>query len=229
MKKEIDESVFKEYNQESCYWAGFLAADGCIDVNNTIRLELSGKDKDHVTKFREFCKSEHLISHNNIRDSYKVGFCSPAIAGDLYYKYAVAVNKTYNLIFPLLPDDASYKAYIRGFFDGDGCITEFFNNRPTATYRVFLTSGSLEFLEDMLQYLKNAEVIHGGSIQKKSANCWHIQLGVKDASSFLTWVYDGAATYLERKYLKYVDLIINKNRATKNELNGDKLARVQTR
>lgn len=229
MKKFLNEQVFAQYTQESCYWAGFLAADGCIDVNNTVRIELSGKDYTHVTKFRDFCSSEHNISHNSVKNSYKVGFCSPIIASDLYYKYSLTVDKTHNLILPLLPQLDNYRHYIRGFFDGDGCITEFFNNRPTATFRVFLTSGSLNFLNELLGFLREINIISGGSIQKKSNNCWHIQLGVKDSTSFLNWIYCGADIYLDRKYVKYVDLIVNNNRATRDEFNGDKLARVQAR
>jgi len=213
MKKEIDETAFKEYTQESCYWAGFLAADGCIGKDNTVRVELAAKDKDHVFRFKQFCKSEHLVSHNDKKDSYKVGFCSPIITSDLYYKYAVSVDKTHNLILPLLPNLDNYQHYLRGFFDGDGCITTFFNNRPKATFRVFLTSGSLVFLQEVLQLLISESIVVGGSIQKKAANCWHIQFGVKDSTSFLNWIYNGATVYLPRKYEKYVDLIVNNNRA----------------
>ena len=216
MKKKLNDQAFNEYNQESCYWAGFLAADGCIDVNNTIRIELAGKDMEHVQKFKDFCGSEHSISHNKLKNSYKVGFCSPAIARDLYYKYAVTVDKTHGLILPLLPELKDYKHYVRGFFDGDGCITEFFNNRPTATYRVFLTSGSLSFLEELLHLLKCNSITVGGSIQKKAANCWHIQFGVKDAASFLNWIYSDATVYLPRKYDKYLNLIVNNNRAKRD-------------
>lgn len=227
MKKEVDHNTFSNYTQESCYWAGFLAADGCIGIDNTIRIELGGKDKDHVFKFKEFCKSEHTVSYNEIKNSYKIGFCSPSISSDLYYKYAVTVNKTHELILPLLPNLENYRHYLRGFFDGDGCITEFFNNRPTATFRVFLTSGSLQFLEDVLELLRIESIIIGGSIQKKSANCWHIQLGVKDSTSFLTWIYKDANIYLVRKYDKYINLIVNNNRAKCNELSGNSLARIQ--
>lgn len=216
MNKNLNDRAFSEYSQESCYWAGFLAADGCIDVNNTIRIELAGKDMGHVQKFKDFCGSEHSISHNQLKNSYKVGFCSPAIASDLYYKYAVTVDKTHGLLLPILPELEDYRHYIRGFFDGDGCITEFFNNRPTATYRVFLTSGSLAFLEELLELLKNSSITVGGSIQKKATNCWHIQFGVKDSASFLTWIYSGATVYLPRKYDKYVNLVVNKNRAKRD-------------
>lgn len=212
--KDLDDSVFEHYTQEACYWAGFLAADGCIDVNGTIRIELGGKDKDHVDKFKLFCKSSHTISHNSLKNSYKVGFCSKKIKEDLYFNYSLTVDKTHNLLMPTLTKE-QYPHYFRGFFDGDGCITEFFNNRPTASFRVFLTSGSLSFLEDTLELLRKLEIIVGGSIQKKAINCWHIQLAIKDSTSFLNWLYKESNVHLDRKYLKYLNLIVNNNRATR--------------
>lgn len=213
MKKALNETVFENYTQESCYWAGFLAADGCIDVNGTIRIELAGKDKEHVYLFKEFCESDHLVSHNILKDSYKVGFCSKPIKDSLFYNFALTINKTHELLFPMLPTISNYRDYIRGFFDGDGCLTEFFNNRPTASFRVFLTSGSLNFLEELLSFLRYNKIIVGGSIIKKATNCWHIQLAIKDSTSFLNWLYTDSTLYLFRKHYKYTDLIVNNNRA----------------
>ncbi len=215
MKKELDEEVFDTYTKESCYWAGFLAADGCIDVNNTIRIELAGKDKEHVTLFKEFCKSDHTISHNELKDSYKVGFSSKYMKDSLFFNFSLTVDKTHNLIYPLLEETWQYAAYLRGFFDGDGCFSQFFNNRPKASFRVFLTNGSLQYLENLLGHLRSLSIIKGGSIQKKASNCWHIQLGIQDSTSFLNWIYSIEGPKLTRKYLMYEDIIVNGNRMTR--------------
>lgn len=212
MAKELDNTIFSLYTPESCYWAGFLAADGCIDVNGTIRIELQGKDSYQVEEFKQYCKADHVISHNVLKDSYKFGFCSNIVKDDLYYNFGIAVDKTFNLQYPIFEEDWQYAAYHRGFFDGDGCFSEFFNNRPLASYRVFLTSASLDFLESTLEHLRILGVIIGGSIQKKAANCWHIQLAIKDAKGYLTWIYSIEGPKLTRKYAKYVDIIVNGNR-----------------
>lgn len=208
--KEVDSSVFSIYTEESCYWAGFLAADGCIDINGTIGLEL--KDKEAIEAFKSFCKSEHTISHNELKDSYRIRFVSTKMQEDLSDNFNVSVDKTFSMLPPLL-DSCYYSSYYRGFFDGDGCLTEFFNNRPTASYRVFLTNGSLEYLKETLVILRNLKVIKGGSIQKKAATCWHIQLAIQDSNTFLNWIYSGKGYSLSRKYDKYYNLIVLNNRA----------------
>lgn len=209
-RKDIDSSVFENYTEESCYWAGLLAADGCIGVNGTIGLELN--DKDAVEEFKKFCSAEHIVS-STIKNSYRIRFVSEKIQQDLLYNFNVSTDKTFNLTVPLLPSSKLYANYYRGFFDGDGCLTEFFNNRPTASFRVFLTSGSLEFLQETLLLLKNLNIIKGGSIQNKAASCWHIQLAINDSISFLNWIYDSKGYSLERKYEKYYNLIVLGNRA----------------
>ncbi len=212
MSKILTDTVFNTYTPESCYWAGFLAADGSIDINGTISMELGGKDSYHVYSFKEYCGAGHEVCHNTIRDSYRIRFCSNILKDSLYYNFAITVNKTFSLQYPLLEESWQYAAYHRGFFDGDGCLTEFFTNRPMASYRVYLTSGSLEFLESTLTHLRELGVIKGGSIQKKAANCWHIQLAVKDAASYLTWIYSIEGPKLSRKYDKYTDIIVLGNR-----------------
>lgn len=213
--KKLDHEVFSKYTKDSCYWAGFLAADGCIDINNTISFELANKDKDTIYNFKDFCKSDHDVSYRESTNAYRIRFISKGIKEDLLYNFSVSTDKARNLVLPLLPEIWQYASYYRGFFDGDGCFTEFFNNRPTASYRVFLTSGSLLFLEDTLTLLRNNNIITGGSITKKAVNCWHIQLAIKDTDSFLHWIYSVEGPKLSRKYIKYVDVIVNGNRATR--------------
>lgn len=213
--KNLNARIFSKYTRDSCYWAGLLAADGSIDINGTLSLELNSKDKHILDEFKEFCCSDHLISYRESADAYRIRFCNKEVVSDLLYNFSVSTDKTHNLIMPILEESWQYACYYRGFFDGDGCFSEFFNNRPMASYRVFLTSGSIGFLEDTVQLLRDMGVIVGGSISKKAANCWHIQLGVKDAASFLRWIYSEVGPKLTRKYNKYHNIIVLGNRATR--------------
>lgn len=210
-RKDIDSTVFSKYTVESCYWAGFLAADGHIDSNGTIGLEL--KDLEPILAFKKFCSSEHNISHNVVKGSYRIRFVDKQIYEDIIDNFSITVDKTFNLRLPLLSTNTYYASYFRGFFDGDGCLTEFFNNRPTASFRVFLTSGSLSFLEESLELLREINIIKGGSIHKKASSCWHIQLAIQDSTSFLNWIYSTDGYRLVRKYEKYHKLIVLGDRA----------------
>ena len=215
MKKQVN-NIFESYTHVSAYWAGFLAADGRVDINSTIGLELNGKDLDAVTQFKEDMGAAHDITFRESTNAYNIRFCDKLIAESLEYNYAVTVDKTHNLQFPILPDNM-YPHYIRGHFDGDGCFTEFFNNRPTASFRVYITSGSIQFLEELANFLTSIGITKGKSISKKAANCWHIQYGINDSTAFLNYIYcnntDNSIRKLDRKYAKYKTIIIDGIRA----------------
>lgn len=212
MFKKLVKNKFNSYTQESCYFAGLLAADGNLDINGTIGLELKNSDKLLIEKFKEFTESEHILSITE--KSCRIRFSSIEIKDSLQYNFNVCSNKTFNMELPLFPNIENYQDFIRGFFDGDGCLTEFFNSRHTASYRVYLTSGSLLFLEQLLHFLQDEKICAGGSIHKKAANCWHIQLGIKDSTTFLNFIYKNNSTnlFLPRKYELYTKLVVNNNR-----------------
>lgn len=203
---------FNNYTQESCYFAGLLAADGSIDINGTIGLELKISDNLLVEKFKKFTESEHTLSISE--KSCRIRFFSPEIKDSLKYNFNVCSNKTFSMELPILPNIENYQDFIRGFFDGDGCLTEFFNSRHTASFRVYLTSGSLLFLEQLLHFLHHEKVCVGGSIHKKATNCWHIQFGVRDSTTFLNFIYKNNTTnlFLPRKHELYNKLIIRNDR-----------------
>ena len=54
-KQNINSNIFNTIDtEEKAYWLGFLYADGNVLDNNTISLELSTVDKEHLIKFNSF-------------------------------------------------------------------------------------------------------------------------------------------------------------------------------
>jgi len=52
-KYGLNENSFSKITLESCYWAGFIAADGNI-YNKYLSIELNNIDEKHLQKFRTF-------------------------------------------------------------------------------------------------------------------------------------------------------------------------------
>ena len=50
----VNDDFFNNPNILNCYWAGFIAADGCIGRrnNNVLSIGLSSKDKQHLETFK---------------------------------------------------------------------------------------------------------------------------------------------------------------------------------
>lgn len=117
--------------KEKAYWLGFLYADGCVIAKtNTIRINLSTNDVEHLIKFKNFLGAINTeIKRNDRTDGdkiYKLSYfqiSDEKMASDLI-KQGCVPNKTYGLKFPgtdILPIELT-SHFIRGFFDGDGSI-----------------------------------------------------------------------------------------------------------
>lgn len=139
-----DLEFFKIPNLLNSYWAGFLMADGSLIKNkgktNSYRLTLSisVKDRDHLVKYQQALKHTGEIKHKmqtfGIESSSSFGkqfeFCYLDVcqAGrflpDLA-QFGIIQNKTKRIVPPALTDDLLKLAYMKGYIDGDGCITVF--------------------------------------------------------------------------------------------------------
>ena len=127
-----DKDYFEKIDTPAkAYWLGFLYADGYTTTGNRWGLQLQHQDKLHLEKFA------HAFSYNGkIRDRVQNGKQNSSIlinnkkmCNDLK-GLGVINNKTAILTFPnanILPERLQ-PHFIRGFFDGDGCIT--WSNKP---------------------------------------------------------------------------------------------------
>lgn len=76
-------SAFKEITPESSYWAGFIAADGCVDEKGRVRFYLQLSDHTHLQKFAEFVGSSHKINIDQKRNRCSLEFVCSQIVTDL--------------------------------------------------------------------------------------------------------------------------------------------------
>ncbi len=120
------ETAFAEYSRGSCYWAGFLMADGYIKTRKgfqLLRLKLAAYDQDHLERFLSFVASSNRIF--NETDS-KLG-CTKAyvevqnqrMIADLAARFGIVANKTEVACYPEIPAVLA-SHFIRGLWDGDG-------------------------------------------------------------------------------------------------------------
>lgn len=154
-KFNINHNFFNINNQtsESAYILGLLASDGWVGKeNNCICIELQQLDKQILIDINDILKNERPIKDytraNGFKNS-KLYFFSKQIKEDLSL-YDIIPNKTYcntnfikNINYQFYPD------FLRGFFDGDGCITS-----ANGGIRWQLDGTSLETFLSICDYLK---------------------------------------------------------------------------
>jgi intein/homing endonuclease len=123
--------------EEKAYWLGFIYADGYIETeSNRFGIGISIKDYGHLVKFNSFMK----YLGNNIKtkiskQKYKGELKEKEICfwrvSDKHLKESLIKQgcfekKSLILEFPKIPAKL-VKHFIRGYFDGDGCVSYYQN------------------------------------------------------------------------------------------------------
>lgn len=188
-KHSVNELFWDTPNELNCYYAGVLAADGCIQLNNK-RFEYSGvlswethvSDKILLDSFREntgytgevqtFTRKRGFL-HSGLR------IYSPVWNKDLIEKFNIVPNKTFRTYPPNDISESLLFCWLIGYIDGDGTI---FLNKNKNQFIIRVTSSSeklvfwiYDFLKERFsQQLRNKPI----SVPRKlkHANCWEVSI-----------------------------------------------------
>lgn len=210
-KYHYNQDYFENIDSEDkAYWLGFIYADGCVYIgeNNSaeLHIKLQEKDIDHLKKFNkcidgniEIKKFKDVCNLNNkIYDCCSIRIYSIKMCRDLI-SHGAYKNKTFLLNMPNLKKEL-IKDFIRGYFDGDGCIS--MNSNKRKTIRIKFTSGCIEFLTQLREYLYLND-IKSYINKEKNQNTYNLNIGgIKNCDELWNLMYKGANIYLNRKYIK---------------------------
>lgn len=228
-KYHFNEHYFETIDTEDkAYWLGFLYADGNVHFGKdkygkrkgcTIEITLAEKDKNHLNKLLQCLKAddnyplEKRIVKSNGKEyvAYRLCLNSVVMGNDLESKGCVP-NKSLILKRPNINPDLN-KHFIRGYFDGDGCvhINEELNN---TIYSVLGTQDILSFIQEesgISSKISIRQVKRDGEYKP----FYEISIGgIKSKIIFHNYIYKDANIYLERKYVKsyrIYDYLTNSN------------------
>lgn len=197
-----NENFFESIGSESkAYFLGFVAADGYIDeVCNRIVLSLNSVDKKILEIFSQVIESnyqivdfvkdkKHFHSKLSINSAKMVADCKKL---GLYS----GKSKTMGNIMQFVPDHL-HNHFLRGYFDGDGCITYGAKYSSGMKYLIQII-GTKEFLNT--SYVLNCPT--GCSLYKyKSCDMYCFKISRKSqVDDFINYIYQDATIFLERKH-----------------------------
>lgn len=198
------------------YILGYIYADGCLINCDYIRaryIEITSVDRDSLERIREMLDSEHKITqhvshYKNGKTVFKFKIGSNEIYNDLFH-LGLHPKKSLDVNFPILPK--KYIAhFIRGYFDGDGCI--YFEKAVSYTGRIIIkrirtifTSGSKIFLEKMNLVMINL-CINNGKVYK-SKRSFQLVFNNTDSIKLFKLMYGEAGhnTFFMRKFKIFID------------------------
>ena len=214
---------------EKAYWLGFIAADGCLSKTtpdvirpNRLYLNVTEGDKEHLQKFKDTIQHDGKFIVQSQEKSY-----SPT---PLYYLHCNSVKMCADLmkhgIYPRktgsshLPNIDSHlmRHYIRGYFDGDGCISIYMSNDKGSTYKgkqykckpymrcEFSITSDRTILEEMQGILMKECDLPQSKLKeyKRTEKAVSLRYGGKhQIRRIFEYLYKDSTVHMQRKYEKF--------------------------
>lgn len=211
---KCDRSFFSKFTKESCYWAGFIMADGYIRKDrNTLHIKLKKLDKIHLEKFLT-CMDIHENIIKESKDYCYINISFDKIKNDIKNNFEIGPNKTKNTVLPKKIPSEYISHFIRGYFDGDGSVT-FQKLKNGKIYPVFSFVGRFELLDIFRKTLQKEaflKIRNDENLPKitKYDNYGSIRyFGFYNANNFYKWIYFDSEDKIEmtRKKEKLIQLI----------------------
>ena len=213
----INDDYFKTWSHNMAYTLGFWWADGSIHINKgSFSFVLCQKDRlilDLILEDME-CNPRPIRPFNN---AYICRVASKTIVTDLI-SLGGSERKSLTTNFPKIPNEY-LSDFIRGFFDGDGCI--YFDD-TLQKYKCKFTCGSKNFIYQLHDVLiKNIPDL-GGSIETVNPlkiypsslkeghivpknECYNLVFTASDTLKILNYIYQlPCKLKLERKHNLFI-------------------------
>jgi intein-encoded DNA endonuclease-like protein len=211
--RKFDNNYFNNIESPNqAYWLGFIYADGYIISNNKNRnyelgIELKDTDIMLLKDFNNELGGVHNISLKHSKKDFNgyeyetvscvIRIYSKTIVDDLN-NLNIYQNKTNISAFPVCDD--YFFDFLRGFNDGDGCISVNKRNR----IRLQFVNSNLEFLEYLHASIKSKLNIDGSIYKEKEKKYQLAYFRQSDVKIILDKLYENSnCQLLKRKYEIY--------------------------
>ena len=209
-----DENFFEKIDtEEKAYFLGFIFADGCVSYNEKkfryqVTLKLHTKDKHILESFITSVKGEMPVWRHGQREMVEVHFSGKKMVNDLI-NLGVVPNKTFTIKYPII-DEELERHFLRGYFDGDGCIRINEDKRDgTKRGDLRIVGGSIDMLNKTNERMN---VLFGTNVNKlygpKNKDFKYIGWsGMTDIEKIYHGFYDDSILFLNRKKIIFDEVI----------------------
>lgn len=216
----INETFFSRIDTENkAYILGFLYADGHNNLKKgRFTIALQARDRDILVQMRTAMNSKHPIHIRTYmrKDGYSVAtkgmktsayleISSRQMCDDLN-RLGCGQKKTARIRFPKWIRKSLIRHFMRGLFDGDGCIAKRTNGRHTA-YIATLTGNPKMVLGVRTLLARRFKQSFFVAKPKEKKVFVLMMSGNRKCEQFLSWMYKDAKIALLRKQTLYKELV----------------------
>jgi len=198
---KYNENYFEKIDKpEKAYFLGLIFSDGCVETEKRKRLiiKLHKKDVEILEKFKKSIEFEGSVWFSKKRDMCEISLSGKKLIEDLS-KYGLIQNKTKKLQYPEIDYEIDF---IRGYFDGDGCIRVKHDKRTNKKNGNFvIVSGCVNFLTKLnirMSKLLDIKInkLYGPANKEYKYISWS---GLSDLEKIYESFYKIDSVFLERK------------------------------
>jgi intein-encoded DNA endonuclease-like protein len=204
----VHDEYFSNQNSRMAYLLGFLMADGNVSsTSNKVQICLSEQDAEFLTIFyNEIGGSPvaHYTQNNGKQKICRWQCLSSQIKKDLI-SYDVIPRKTGFAKIPGKLNKEFYPDFIRGYFDGDGCIWI----EKNGAVGFSLTSHNKEILEQVIDYFEENDITRVSIKTDNRCNTNYSFKYRKKASEkiYKLLYYNDDCLYMKRKFDKFTEIL----------------------
>ena len=219
-RKKVNEHFFDLIDNEvKAYFLGFIFADGCNYRQKEdgspfeVSLCIQARDKHILETFRDllvpnyelWCRKSKVLTW---QDQFRLRLNNKPLSDQLN-KLGCTPRKSLTLQYPTIPDHLQHH-FIRGYFDGDGCIYRQTNQTKRTVSKRF----SFEIVSTSM-FCESASLIIEQAIDIKpklypcGSNGITTSLCIRgnpNTVKIFDWLYYDATIFIQRKHEKYLDL-----------------------
>jgi hypothetical protein len=187
----LDPDMFKNVDTEQkAYLLGWIASDGSIRPGS-ITIAIHKKDINILNEIVSSLNLKIPVVVFKQKPMCKITINSKEISKDICNLLQIQPRKKSDIVqMPSLSSENITWAFIRGYFDGDGHVRNYYKSKSLETT---IASNSFKMLESIGKFTKLRYRIHRNQI----VFSWFQSL------KFLSKMYDTATIKLERKYSMY--------------------------
>jgi len=186
-------------SEDKAYFLGFIVADGCVsEKSNSIKI--IQKETDILYEFKKYIKFDGEVFTSKTKDISNITITSSKTKSDLE-NLGIHSNKTMVVKYPDIPDNLQ-NHFMRGVFDGDGCITLRTDKRDNKQRgQVNICSGSHDFIKEYYDKLvKFANLGGKNKIRCPKGTYYVVDWGsLSDVENIYKFLYKDSIVYLKRK------------------------------
>ena len=219
--RRIRHDIFSKIETElQAYLLGFYSADGSInEKRKTFRIHLQKQDSELVYLYKDiispdartFTVEVHKTTGRNgqevnAHESFGVDITSAKLCTDLV-NLGIGYNKSYSdLHIPEMPENL-VRHFIRGYFDGDGCITVWLSKEKGKSDRVRgkfdICAKSASILNEFIKFFATHDIKINLNYLKRDDMYRISTSSKKELEKIYNILYKDSNFYLSRKFNKF--------------------------